>query len=229
MPSIKTVNDVAILDLGADENRFTPAWLDEFDQLLDWLVLDAPRALVTTGSGKFYSNGLDVDESQGSTELEAGYVYQVHRLFRRMLTLPMPTVAAINGHAFGGGALLAMAHDYRVMREDRGYFCFPEVNIGIPFTPGMAALIQCKLDPRSARDAMLTGRRTGGAESVQAGLVDAAVEAGGLIAQATALVTAHVPEHPGTLGVVKSVMYTEALNALQLPHRQQSPELRLLS
>lgn len=46
-----------------------------------------------------------------------------------MLTLPMPTVAAVTGHAFGGGALLAMAHDWRVMRGDRGYFCFPEVDI----------------------------------------------------------------------------------------------------
>ncbi|PQZ94572.1 enoyl-CoA hydratase [Arthrobacter sp. MYb227] len=229
MPSIKTVNDVAILDLGAGENRFTPAWLEEVDQLLDWLLLDPPRALVTTGSGKFYSNGLDVDESQVTTELEAGYVYQIHRLFRRILALPMPTVAAINGHAFGGGALLAMAHDYRIMREDRGYFCFPEVNIGIPFTPGMAALIQCKLDPRSARDAMLTGRRTGGAESVQAGLVDAAVDAGSLLAHATALAITHVPAHPGTLGTVKSVMYADALSALQLPHRQQTPQLRVLS
>jgi enoyl-CoA hydratase/carnithine racemase len=61
---------------------------------------------------------------------------------------PLPTVASFNGHAFGAAAMLATAHDYRVMRDDRGYFCFPEVDINIPFTPGIAALIQAKLSPR---------------------------------------------------------------------------------
>ena len=59
----------------------------------------------------------------------------------RLLVFPAYTVAAINGHAFAGGALISCAFDYRVMREDRGYFCFPEVDIRIPFTAGMAALI----------------------------------------------------------------------------------------
>ncbi|MCG2942458.1 enoyl-CoA hydratase/isomerase family protein, partial [Escherichia coli] len=72
------------------------------------------------------------------------YVGRIHELFSRVLTFSLPTAAAVNGHAFGGGAMLAMAHDYRVMRDDRGYFCFPEVDINIPFTPGMAALIQAK-------------------------------------------------------------------------------------
>lgn len=219
MPRLDTTREAAILDLGDGENRFSLSWMQEVNALLDQVLADPPLALVTTGTGKFYSNGLDVAESEGPVQLEASYVDYVHRIYRRFLTLPMPTVAAINGHAFGGGALLAMAHDYRVMREDRGFFCFPEVHIGIPFTPGMAALVQCKLDPAAARDAMLTGRRTGGADSARAGLVDAAVSAKELIAHAISLASGQLPGHPATLGAVKSVMYAPALAALDQAHR----------
>ena len=104
------------------------------------------------------------------------YVGRVQALLARVLTLPMPTAAAIGGHAFGAAAMLALAHDFRVMRADRGYFCFPEVDIRIPFTPGMAALIQAKLTPQAAVSAMTTGRRFGGAEAAAIGIVDATAD-----------------------------------------------------
>ena len=98
-------------------------------------------ALVTVANGKFYSNGLDLQWLSANGEKAQWYVDRVHGLFARVLTLPVPTIAAINGHAFGAGAMLALAHDFRVMRTDRGFFCLPEVDIRIPFTPGMAALV----------------------------------------------------------------------------------------
>jgi enoyl-CoA hydratase/carnithine racemase len=109
----------------------------------------------------------------------------------------MPTAAALNGHAFGAGAMLAMAHDYRVMRVDRGFFCFPEVDIRIPFTPGMAALIQSKLTPAAAVASMTTGRRFGGTDALQFGIVDATAG-----------------KDPGTLGAIKNTMYGPAIAAL---------------
>ena len=64
---------------------------------------------------------------------------RVHELLARLLEIGVPTVAAIQGHAFAAGAMLALAHDERVMRADRGWSCLPEVDINIPFTPGMSA------------------------------------------------------------------------------------------
>jgi enoyl-CoA hydratase/carnithine racemase len=90
-----------------------------------------------------------------------------------VLVALVPTVAAVNGHAFGAGSMLGVAHDFRIMRADSGYYCFPEVGIHIPFTPGMAALIQAKLTPAAALEAMTTGRRYGGPDAEAVGLVTA--------------------------------------------------------
>lgn len=219
MPSMRLVGNTAILDLGQSENRQSITWMQQVNELLDQVLAGPASALVTTGSGKFYSNGLDVSEADGPVELGPEYVRLLQELYRRLLVLPMPTVAAVNGHAFGGGALLAMAHDYRVMRAERGFFCFPEVNIGIAFTPGMAALVQAKLTAAQARDAMLTAQRFGGEQAVEAGLVDDAVPSEQLLERAVELASANLPQHPRTLGTVKEIMYANAVTALALPHR----------
>lgn len=219
MPSLRLIGTTAVLDLGADQNRQGVIWLQEVNDLLDEVLASPATSLVTTGTGKFYSNGLDVAEAEGPVELDPDYVRQLQAVYRRVLTLPMPTAAAVNGHAFGGGALLAMAHDYRVMRTERGFFCFPEVNIGIAFTEGMAALVQSKLSAAQARDAMLTGRRFDGGQAAAAGLVDDAVPVDQLVERAVQLASAHVPAHPQTLGAVKEIMYADAASALERGHR----------
>jgi enoyl-CoA hydratase/carnithine racemase len=126
----------------------------------------------------------------------------------------MPTAAALNGHAFGAGAMLAMAHDYRVMRADRGFFCFPEVDIRIPFTPGMAALIQAKLTPAAAVASMTTGRRFGGVDALEFGIVDGTAAADSVVRDAVAMVAPHGGKDAGTLAAIKTTMYGPAVNAL---------------
>ncbi|WP_068154888.1 enoyl-CoA hydratase-related protein [Rhodococcus phenolicus] len=208
---------VTVLHLGDDENRFSPGWLDSVDAALDEIESGEPTALVTVASGKFYSNGLDLEWLAANGEKAQWYVERVHGLFARVLTLPVPTVAAINGHAFGAGAMLALAHDFRVMRTDRGFFCLPEVDIRIPFTPGMAALVQAKTTPRAATAAMTTGRRFGGPEALAAGIVDATAEEPALLTSAVGTVAPLVGKDPGTLGTIKSTMYAPAIDALTAP------------
>jgi len=163
VPTLRNEEPVFVLDLGDGENRFHPEWLRSVNALLDAVLASpGPAALVTTGSGKFYSNGLDLAWLAAHGDQAQRYLADIHALLARLVAFPVPTVAAINGHAFGAGAMLAMAHDFRVMRADRGYFCFPEADIDIPFTPGMAALVQSKLTPAAAMASMTTGRRFGG-------------------------------------------------------------------
>jgi enoyl-CoA hydratase/carnithine racemase len=223
MPELHRQDEVYLLDLGDDENRFSYAWMKSVNGLLDEISQEpAPRALVTVARGKFYSNGLDLDWVLTHRDEVGAYVADVHALLARMLTLPMPTVAAVTGHAFGAGAIIGMAHDWRVMRADRGYYCFPEVDIGLSFTPGMAALIQAKLTPAAAVASMTTGRRFSGPEALTARLVDLAVPEAEVLPKAIELVRPLAGKNPGTLGAIKATMYASAMAALQ-----QASEIRL--
>ncbi|MFC4948604.1 enoyl-CoA hydratase-related protein [Pseudonocardia sp. GCM10023141] len=211
-----------VLHLGTDENRFTLDWIQQVHAHLDEVV-DAPAPLVTTASGKFYSNGLDLERVLANGDRMGEYIGRVHELFARVLTLPVPTIAAISGHAFGAGAMLAMAHDWRLMRSGRGYFCFPEVDIKIPFTPGMAALIQAKITPQSAILAMSTGQRFDAAAAAAAGLVDGTADESALLATAIARIAPLAGKDTATLAAIKSTMFAGAIEHLRAPAHAGDP------
>lgn len=218
MPALSKDGPIWTLDLGTDENRFSPDFLTEVDTALDEVAASAePVALVTTGSDKFFSNGLDLEWIMANVGELPTYVDRIHAMFAKVLTLPVPTVAAVNGHAFGGGAMLAIAHDFRVMREDRGFFCFPEADIRIPFTEGMNALIVAKTTPQTQVASMTTGRRFGGAEAVAAGLVDEAAGLEQLREAAVAKVADLAGKDRRTLGTIKQRLYAGAVAALREP------------
>ncbi|OBK82798.1 enoyl-CoA hydratase-related protein [Mycolicibacter sinensis] len=205
---------IAVLDLGDDENRFSPDFLDEINGVLDDVVAAEAQGLVTTAGGKFYTNGLDLDWLMANGDRTDWYVGRVHALLAKMLTLPIPTAAAVVGHAFGAGAMLAIAHDFRVMRADRGFFCFPEVDIRIPFTPGMAALIQAKLAPQAQVASMTTGRRFGGEDAAAIGIVDGTAGEGAVLTAAVDLLRPLAGKDSGTLGAIKATMFGPAVAAL---------------
>ncbi len=173
MINLQRDGDVFILQMDDDENRLSPTALDELGEALQTVEeAEGPKALVTTGTGKFFSNGLDLDHVGANPNDLGPYLFRVHRLFSRILSLPCATVAAQNGHTFAAGAMLAICHDHRIMREDRGYWCLPEVDLGMPFTDGMNALIPARIPPMTAHEAMVTGRRYTGAEALAAGIVN---------------------------------------------------------
>ena len=163
---------VTIVRMDRGENRFHPELLGALESVLDAIEGDdQPRALVVTGTGKFFSNGLDLDHMGANPAQAEATLARVHALLGRALGLEVPTVAAINGHAFAAGAMLALAFDVAVMREDRGYFCLPEADLGLPFTPGMNALITARLSPPVAHRAMVTAHRFTGPDALAAGIV----------------------------------------------------------
>jgi enoyl-CoA hydratase/carnithine racemase len=223
MIDLSKPDGIYVLNVGSDENRFTPDWLKSVNAALDEVVA-TPAPLVTIGDGKFYSNGLDLEWMMANGAQVAGYVADVQAVLARVLVLPVPTVAAVSGHAFGAGAMLAVAHDWRVMRADRGYFCFPEVDIRIPFTPGMAALIQAKLPPQAAVRAMTTGHRHTAPDALAATLVDGIADQADLLGAAIARVAPLVGKDAGTLGAIKATMFADAAEALRKHEPAGAPQ-----
>lgn len=218
MTELELVGDVAVLRMDAGENRFTPELLARVHGTLDAVearVADGvPVALVTTGTGKFFSNGLDLDWLMANQELASENLSLVHSMFARLLRLPCVSVAAMNGHAFAGGGMLALSHDVRVMRADRGYFCLPEVDLGIPFTDGMRELITARLAPQTAHEAMVTGRRFSGEDAQELGIVDLALAEDRVLPEAIAYATSLASKAGPTMATIRSDMYRPALTAL---------------
>ena len=216
MPKLTRDGDVWILNLGDDENRFHPDWLAQVDALLDEVAKsEEPRALVTKATGRFWSNGLDLEWLFAHPDEFADYSARVHALLARMLSLPIVTVAALQGHTFAAGAMLSLCHDLRVMRADRGFWCLPEADIDIPFTPGMSALIQSRLTPQTAHEAMVTARRFGGEEAYARQIVDQAAGETEVLTAAIALAHAHAGKAGPTLETIKTRMYAPVLAALR--------------
>lgn len=171
---------VWVLTMTQGDNRFNDASLAEWNAALDTVEASTgPAALVIASADpKFFSNGIDLEgifASHGQDYLLKHFVPSLDAFLLRMARFPMPVVMAMNGHAYAGGALLAATGDFRVMRADRGRFCFPEVDIKLPFTPIMDQIVKLLPNPQSAWAMAVTAAAWGGEECLQRGVVDAAV------------------------------------------------------
>jgi Delta3-Delta2-enoyl-CoA isomerase len=217
MIALRREGPVLVLQMRAGENRFNPKFLTELNAALDQAERAVePTALVLTGDGKFFSNGLDLAWMSGEGKDRAGeVVVGMQRILARVLASPLVCVAALNGHAFAGGAMLALACDFRVMRTDRGFFCIPEIDLGLPLAPGMAALIQARLPKLAAHEAIVTGKRYGGAEALARGIVDYAVPEVDLMSKSSALAAPLAAKNRGVMQAHKRLLYAEALRLLE--------------
>jgi Delta3-Delta2-enoyl-CoA isomerase len=215
---LEKLGSVYVLHWHDDENRFNRTSLDALNRALDEVeAVEGPCALVTTGEGKFYSNGLDLDWIMSSGDEANGFVDDVHRLLGRMLTFPAITVAAINGHAFAAGAMFATAHDFRVMREDRGYWCLPEVDLGLPLTPAMNAVITSKLPRETAHEAIMTGQRYDAAEAQMSGIVNLTAPEDDVLADAVDLATDFAEKNRAVIARHKQLLYADAIAVIDAP------------
>lgn len=210
-------DEVFVLTMDADDNRFNRRTLTVLNKLLDEVEATAgPAALVTTGTGKFYSNGLDLEwVMSGDADMTLGELAaESQRLMARTLTFPRPTVAAINGHCFAAGAMWSLCHDYRIMRNDRGFWSLPEADLKIPFTDGMGALIQSRLTPQVAHAAMTSADRYSGVDAAALSIVDEAVGVGEVVVRAVELAAPLAGKDPHTVGAIKRQMYGAVVTQL---------------
>lgn len=192
------------------ENRFNRDSIDALHAALDKVAaVEGPVALVTTGADKFFSNGLDLDWLMVQTEGQGEFIADVHRLFFRIVHLDLYTVAAVNGHAFAGGAMLASAHDTMVMRSDRGYWCVPEVDLGLPLTEGMYATLAAHIPKTTLAEASLTGRRYTADEAVAGGIAAEARPGDEVVDRAVELAQAMAGKNREVIAVHKGLLHAD--------------------
>ncbi len=207
-------DSVAVVHWRAGENRFNLASVAQWHAVLDELeAVDGPLAVVVTGSGKFFSNGLDLDAFAADPASAGAVVESVQRLFGRMLLFPAYTVGAFNGHVFAAGAMLGCCFDARVMRDDRGYWCLPEVDLGLPLTPAMFAVVTARLSAATAADAMNTGRRYDAHQALAAGIVEHTAAADDVVDRAVALASTVASKSRAVIAEHKRLMFSAAASA----------------
>jgi enoyl-CoA hydratase/carnithine racemase len=211
MVELEVQGAVHVLHMDEGENRFNPPFLRAVHGVLDVIEgYEGPCALVTTGAGKFFSNGLDL-EWLGSGDDTTGFFDSVHALLGRILGLNAYTVAAVNGHAFAAGAMLASVHDCMIMRNDRGYWCLPEVDLGLPLTKEMYAVLAAHVEPRTLARAALTGHRFSAEDAVAAGIASEALPEDEVLVRAIQIASALAEKDRNVIAAHKLLLYGEAI------------------
>lgn len=177
MVTLDRDGEVFVLTMVDGENRWNTTFTRAMDAALDAIdATDGPAALVTTSADpKFFSNGLDLDWVTSSGTHRGGdrtvFGAEFMAFMARVMTLGVPTVAAINGHAFGAGLMLAMCHDVRVMREDRGFLCANELDLGMAIPHAELALFRHKLSMPVFFETVQLARRWTAPAAMEAGMV----------------------------------------------------------
>lgn len=159
--------------MGNGEHRINPPLVDSILACLATLPPSSASAaaLITTNHGKFFSNGLDLAYPSRSAVLSKS-----DELLEAFLRLPMPTIAAVCGHASAGGFIFALAHDHILMRKDRGFLYMSEIDVQILIPPGPMNLIRFKMPPRAFRDTVLCGTKHTAEMALAAGIIDSVHE-----------------------------------------------------
>ncbi len=162
----------------AHDNTFSHAALDDWNDALDLVSQSAGNAALIIGSNspKTFSTGINLGwvVTQPRAEVER-FLHRFDELFLRVATLNLPTIAEINGNCYAGGAILAAACDFRLMRADRGRFCYTEVKIKLPFTPVMMEVVRLLPNAQAMFELSVTADAWGGEQCAARGVVDAAV------------------------------------------------------
>ena len=190
MITLDREDDVFVLTMNAGENRWNTKFVRAFDAQLDEVIAsEGPAALVTTSADvKFFSNGLDIEWRRGDGDGEGGdksvFGEEFMKLMGRLITFPVPTVCAINGHGFGAGFMLALCHDVRMMRADRGFLCANEIQLGLSIPDAELALFRHKMSANAFFDTVQLAHRWTGPSAQAAGFVHAVVSEDDLLPMA---------------------------------------------
>ncbi|XP_060675806.1 enoyl-CoA delta isomerase 1, peroxisomal-like [Ziziphus jujuba] len=178
--SLEKKGNIFILTLTeSGEHRLNPTLLDSIRSALRQVRAQSSSSsvLITTAQGKFFSNGYDLELVKSSPSSPHIMDAKLRSIVADLISLPMPTIAAVTGHASAAGFILALSHDYVLMRRDRGFLYMSELDIDLVIPAWFTALIKCKIGASmSRRDVVLRADKVTADEAVKKGIIDSAYD-----------------------------------------------------
>ena len=203
--------NIHILELTNDEgeNMFTTSVMQEYLAAFDTVEKYPGNSalLITSKHEKTFSTGINLNWLTAQSEADQKqFLLAFETVLYRLAMLNAPTVVCLNGNAYAGGALIAAAADFRVMRADLGRYCLPEININMSFPPIMVDVIDRLPNKQAVKHMMLTGKAYTGQECLVADIVDAIFSVDELQPQAFAMAKA--------LGEKNREVYTTIRNSM---------------
>jgi enoyl-CoA hydratase/carnithine racemase len=201
------------------EHRFNQRFISDLECYIDQVEREKKiHAIIFTGSGKYFTNGMDVEFIKSHFSEADALQKQAELLMSRILKLPMLTISLINGHCTAAGAIFSLCTDYRIMNK-RGLFFTPAVDLGIVYSQGMIEIAKEKIrDPNILRDALLFSKRFSSEQLLEHKIISSIVgsmEEG--MTECERLVALHAAASPESLGEVRTRMYLKAIEHLSSP------------
>ncbi|KAG5533431.1 hypothetical protein RHGRI_027559 [Rhododendron griersonianum] len=238
MCTLEKRGSVFILTLtGLNEHRLNPALLDSIQSALHRVRSESSSstALITTAHGKFFSNGYDLawaktaDTNHRLKLMDS----KLRSLIADLISLPVPTIAAVTGHASAAGFILALSHDYVLMRKDRGFLYMSELDIGLPIAAWFVAVIRSKIgSPAARREVLLRAAKLTAEKAAELGVVEA-VEGG---AEETVAAAVRLGEElvgmrwdGHAYGQIRMAVFADLLSAVRCDEEEESLAVKVAS
>jgi enoyl-CoA hydratase len=196
-------------------NALEPGLLAEGAEVIARLRAESPPAVVITGSGDFFSGGVDLKLAPTLTaDEQRAMVAGINRLFCEWYGFPGPVVAAVNGHAVAGGMILALCADHRIGSRAASYG-LTEVRVGAPYPIAALAVVRAELAPGPARRLVLGGELIDADAALALGLVDELADSEAVLGRALAVARELAALPAATYATVKGQLRGADLEAIR--------------
>lgn len=182
---------------------------ETFNRAADWEDTDA---LVLTGAGSSFSAGVDLKRVlDGGAAYIENFLAAMDRAFAAVFRCPKPVVAAINGHAIAGGAVLACAADYRVMAQGKARIGVPELAVGVAFPWLALEIVRLSTPVEHLQELLYLAESYDADQALARGLIDAAQPADQVVARALSVAAKLAEQSPTAFALTKRQLRLDSL------------------